>query len=222
MAESLCPKCRKSIDLEATVCPYCQSAFSPEDMATRRADHKSNMVAGGVGCLVLVIAAGALAMCTLREEPKTADQAKAAALQYRGAINRNLSICHTMILVAADKLEQAEAGKTDVVSAYSAIQEGRDACNVAATEITLLPKITGMPDAAAAVYRRMDMDCAVAARGHVDALDTMLQSLDGKLSTGGLAEGLKQSERTAFLAQKCRGDLDAAALAAGAKSGDLD
>lgn len=35
MAKFKCPKCRKLIDLKAEICPYCQTAFTPEEIATR-------------------------------------------------------------------------------------------------------------------------------------------------------------------------------------------
>jgi hypothetical protein len=71
MATDECSKCKKQIDLEASVCPYCQSAFDDEVMTARRSSHKDKLKSAGCGCLILFTLSGLLGMCI---GPKAPDE----------------------------------------------------------------------------------------------------------------------------------------------------
>lgn len=54
MSKIQCPKCKEKIDSKAEICPWCQTAFTPEEMAARPSgDFRKWMIGGGTLLLLL-------------------------------------------------------------------------------------------------------------------------------------------------------------------------
>jgi len=138
MAEEACPKCKKRINLEATVCPFCQSAFSEVEMGARRTEHKSNQKALGIGCLVLVGLVMAISMCSGSDVADDAETAvpkdnKSAAIALHDGLFSAVKECD----IASGQLSSAgQSG--DPVSAYRAANATESACLEVPTNIDKL------------------------------------------------------------------------------------
>lgn len=59
-----CTSCRKQISVDATRCPYCQTDFSPEQVAARQSQQKKALAAGCGGLVLIVAIIMALSQCS--------------------------------------------------------------------------------------------------------------------------------------------------------------
>lgn len=57
MSKIQCPKCKEKIDSKAEICPWCQTAFTPEEMAARPAGEFRKWMIGGGALLLLLCGA---------------------------------------------------------------------------------------------------------------------------------------------------------------------
>lgn len=63
--EVACPRCKEPIALGAEVCPHCRTEFSPEEVATRKKQHRQNWLGG---CAVLIALAAIVSYCSGRSD----------------------------------------------------------------------------------------------------------------------------------------------------------
>jgi hypothetical protein len=70
-----CNYCKKSIDIRATRCPYCQAQFTPEEVAAR----KKAVARVGAGCAVVLLLVAAISMCSGSSDKPTEVGSKAAS-----------------------------------------------------------------------------------------------------------------------------------------------
>lgn len=80
MAQELpCPNCKKKIDGEATVCPYCQSPFTVEQIEARKSELADGNKAATIGCLAILLFIGGCVWWNMPTEEEEAAQAAAKA-----------------------------------------------------------------------------------------------------------------------------------------------
>jgi hypothetical protein len=62
--EVKCPHCKKSMRFDATICPYCQTPATPQELTNRKSEHKAGLI--GCGAIVVLAILG-LAYCSPRQ-----------------------------------------------------------------------------------------------------------------------------------------------------------
>jgi hypothetical protein len=176
-------------------------------------------VSEGIGMKRVLILCAALASCSA--PVKSPDEAKAAALEYRKALQSHFAMCGTVVTVAIDNMQRVATGKMNAISAYEAMDQGRTTCEDERVKAMELQLPDGMPPASIAAYEAMGATCDLALQGHVETMDALLTVVDGKDSPSMIANATTKSQEIAKMAGFCRAKLDAAAIGAGAETKDL-
>jgi hypothetical protein len=220
LAEYPCPKCKKSIDLTATVCPFCQSIFSEYEMDVRRAEAKSTNKAGVVGCFALLLAIGGFVWSQMPAN-KSSKVAKSVLIAYHKAVLQPLGLCETATLVAFDNFERVTRGKITAVTAYEAVSRSRAACDEAQTKIATLKNPSGLPEASQKALDEGALSCFGATSNRTAALDLMLKILDGEGKPSLVNEMRDVGEETQRNTMRCAGALGMAAAQLGLKPDEL-
>jgi hypothetical protein len=221
MAQDACPKCKKKIDLEASVCPYCRSNFSEEEMQARRAAQKQNTKNGAIGCLALVGLIAVIATCSdSGSENKSqavapTDNKSAAIALYNGLISATKQ-CDT----AASRMANSLKGG-DVVSAYRTASNTEDACLSTPTEIRKLEVPDGFDEKRRGEAEKAIEACENAYVMKWSGAKSLKEVLDGDSRPSVIAE----MEDTAKAVQAgqflCAGGLVSIAMSYGATENDL-
>lgn len=134
--ERICPKCRESIKVDASICKHCGTEFSAEELATAKAEAKKNAKYGGIGCLVLVLALGTCTYMVGKGEPapevpdKPTATAKADGIAFYRGVMKAIGSCDT---AGAGVADASKAG--DLVTLFSAADAMETACLKAPSNI---------------------------------------------------------------------------------------
>jgi hypothetical protein len=219
MAELPCPKCKKKIAHDATVCPFCQSAFDAETISKRAALTKSQNKSAGLGCLIIIIILVSIGFFT--SQPNSPTDAKAAMAAYYKGIMPPLNACQTASALAIENFQMVVKGKITAFSAYEAVSKTEGVCDQAQSTIATLVKPTGLPDEAQKNFDQNSSSCFSSVKGRTEAIGLILKALDGGLKPSLVNELGVMGEGVQADSIRCAAALGGTAAAVGLKPEEL-
>lgn len=221
MAQDACPTCKKKIDLDATVCPYCQSSFTDSEMKERRDVHSANMKNGGIGCLVLIGLIAAISMCSGSGSEKKTSTAKPEDNKAAAITLYNDMISATSNCDAAASQMAAPLKDGNIVGAYRAAEVAEAACLGTPTKIRDISMPDGFDDKRKADAEKALEACENAYVMKWSGAKSLKSALDGDMRPSVIAEmqdTAKGAQAGQFL---CAGGLMTVAMSYGATNKDL-
>jgi hypothetical protein len=221
MAQDACPKCKKKIDLAASVCPYCRSSFSDEEMHLRRASNKENTKNGVIGCLGLVGIIALISTCsgsggTDKAEVASPKDNKAAAVALYNSLINSTRECDS----AASKMA-APLGKGDVVGAYREASNTEAVCLSTSSEIRKLEVPGSFDDKRKGDAKKAIQTCENAYLMKWSGAKSLKKALDGDTRPSVIAEIQDTAKGVQAGQLLCAGGLMSIAMSYGATEADL-
>jgi hypothetical protein len=221
MAQDACPKCKKQIDLGASVCPYCRSAFSDEEMQIRRTTNKDSTKNGLVGCIVIIGLIAVISTCsgaggdkkTKAISPK--DNKSAAISLYQGLIASTRE-CDAAAAKMAGPLE-----KGDVVGAYREASSTEDACLSTSSAIRKLEVPESFDGKRKGDAEKAIETCENAYLMKWSGAKSLKKALDGDTRPSVIAEIQDTAKAVQAGQMLCAGGLMSVAMSYGATETDL-
>ncbi|MGE4430909.1 MAG: hypothetical protein AB7E05_09255 [Sphingobium sp.] len=183
-----CEKCKKKIDIRATVCPFCQTQFSADEV-------KSRKKGAAMGCLLLVLVIGGCTWWIGKDEnsasPPIENQMDISALAFEAtgaqqtAIDFSRSIwmqtlsCEGTVDQVQGQLDKLAEGRTSLVDAYSSARSGAGSCE---SDLKLLKEtdLSPLKDAKAIEIAKQALaSCVAATEKRVGSLRKLQTFLNG-------------------------------------------
>lgn len=192
MVKVPCENCKKKIESNATICPYCQTHFTSEQMKTR----KDSVKFGCIALIVIGLAIWLFTSCSEDEKPSTDDATVVAektvtsdtvdltdkqqtAVDYARSIMMQTVSCEATIDQVQGEMDKMGRGEKSLVDGYSSLRFSLDSCQ---GDLKLL-KETNFENIkepeAVAIGKQALASCAEATKKRADALKKLTTFLKG-------------------------------------------
>ncbi|WP_160172149.1 zinc ribbon domain-containing protein [Novosphingobium lindaniclasticum] len=223
LGQRICPKCKETIKVDASLCKHCGTEFTPEEISLAKADAKKGAKYGGIGCLLLVLALGTCTYIAGKGEPapevpdRPTASAKADAIAFYRGIMQVIGPCDR---AGAGVAEASKAG--DLVNLFSAANEMETACLKTPSGIreVKVPVSVGK-----ASFDKLTKTREVCENAYVQKWSAA-KKMKAALDSDGKISALAELKEAASLVQTgtivCATGLVGEIMALGAKSEDLD
>jgi hypothetical protein len=201
MADLPCVKCKKKIDHAATICPYCRSVFTPDEVAARLRHEKVSKREALQGCAIFLVLFGlfvwwmspsaendAGTSAASEASPaglKAMTEGQEASFSIIQGTAMQLIVCTNELDVTQTMLDGINRGEKRPIDAYSAAQAAVRDCTSAARD---MEGISSKPLVGAdqiKIYEKTRPFCILAITKARAALQTAQSVFDGeeKLAT---------------------------------------
>lgn len=203
--EEPCPKCKKSVSVSASRCPFCQTDYSSAEIAARQKQNKQGIA---FGCGALVVLALLLTMCQAidasddsPDEPAetlaTAASPQDQKLQFSGLYRLVISTgkeCDTANTRAVEALSLVGSGKSNVYTAFPIVDNAERVCQKAVDRLVSLSVPTVFPQDVNTSLRKSIDKCMTGYQARVSGLGTIKQVMDGD-SRPSLVQAFQEDQR---------------------------
>lgn len=184
--EKKCPQCAEAINQDAKVCRHCGYQYSDAELAEAKAKRKKEKLAGGIGCLALILITGTCVAVIGGEEDDSSGPAPAVASAvtkteivklYRDVLQAS-NPCDGAYTAVAESLQRIGKGGT-VVDAYARADEAEHICLTASGNMQRLKVPKGLPATPGKTLKEAMDSCEGMVTMRWASLGTMKKALDG-------------------------------------------